>query len=220
MNNYAKIRSAYDAFSNRFRKKCTHLLANHWSMAFKYDAGATVRITLIEPIFLKDWPYKTESRKHVDILINANELVNIDNMSIIESEVHVSYFKLDNGDCNLLESLHYDFKEKVEPAHPIFHVQLSHEAMGSLPQGFRRCRKLRKLEIPRHQHIRIPTAHMSLVSVLVNIVADHLGSDMLKELISETKNIKNLPQADSSQIFDKISADNKNFWSLHWYAEA
>lgn len=220
MDNSTKIRLAYIAFLTRFRKKCTSPLANNPSISFNYNTATTGKMALNEPIYLKNWPYKTASSKEfVDILIDASETVSTDDMSISESWVKVSYFKLINGECDLLESLHYDFKEKGEEAHPIFHVQLCHQALERLPQDFQTCRVLRNEAISRHQHIRIPTAHMSLISVLVSIVADHLGSDMLKELIKETMKIGDLPRVDSSQLFDRISGDNKNFRCFYWYPE-
>ncbi|MBL7197646.1 MAG: hypothetical protein ISS47_06070 [Candidatus Omnitrophica bacterium] len=216
--NVGKISIAYSKFWMRFCAICKkYPRPPNLPLDFKPANGAANEFTMVlkEPIYLRDWPYKApSSRDVVDIVINAKERINIDNMHIVFSNVAVSYYKSKNSQWHLLESLHYDFDIQI-PCHPTFHVQLCDNGVST--PDFVRRRQIERDRIIRYKNIRIPTAHMSLISVLVCIVADHLNSEVLTDLIRETIKINNLPQVDSNRISGILS--NQDFRSLHWYPQ-
>lgn len=215
--NAGKITLAYNSFWMKFKDICKRHTMTQFLFDFKLVDYATseYEMALKEPLYFREWPYKTASTNDVvDILIKATERINIDNMHIVYSNVEVAYYKLKDGQHTLLESFHYDF-DKQEPSHPTFHVQLCCQGISGLPQDFQRLRGNVDNRIIRHENLRIPTAHMSLISVLVSIVADHLSSQELNNLIQEIRGTDNLPQVDPTRISGIVS--NGDFCSLLWY---
>ena len=212
--NASKVLNAYSSFSMKFMNICKGHDISPFIFNLVYHSGDEYKLTLREPLYLREWPYKSgSSNDAVDILVSATERININSMQVVFSNVVVSYYKLEKAQCTLLESFHYDF-DVQQPRHPTFHVQSCDGGISN--QDFQRRRGTVNCRIVRHENLRIPTAHMSFISVLVCIVADHLNSSQLGDLIKEIKNNADLPRVDSKRIPGIVSSGD--FCSYLWYA--
>ncbi len=179
-----------------------------------------VELSLVEPIHLMGWKYKGSSHKikSIDILIDASEHLSLENMVILKSNIHISYFEIDNDNKpSILVSIHYDF-EHGQKGHPIYHAQLCCNPVdGRKSQSFKRYEIPCDFRMQAFEHCRIPTASMGLVSALISIFADHNDPIILNELINASMKVKNLPKVFSNKLIDYINNDKKNFGSIHWY---
>lgn len=182
-----------------------------------------ILISFKEPIHLIDWPQTATSKKKVNILIDGEEKIAVSSKHIIKSTVRVNYFEMISPPAKKrmtpLESIHYDYEEPPMNAHPLFHAQLSNDLIDGFQNKteFLRNYNFDKDALSgRLKGIRIPTAHMSIVSVLVGLVADHYPK-LLPEILDAT-NKASLPKANCQTLFDKINKNDCSFASMLWYS--
>jgi hypothetical protein len=179
----------------------------------------SIEFSLQKPLHLIKWPYKYASTRKtkMDILISSSEFIIPENLTITKSTVQVSYFINENDTVEPIESIHYDF-EIGQIDHPFFHAQMcSNLVDSSTCESFNKYSLKDIKKFKRFKCLRIPSAHMNLISVLTSIVADHLGERILQELIYNIKKVQYLPKVDAQKLFNNINKDKKNFRSLHWY---
>lgn len=223
--NHRRPLSAYTQFWIRFNNACkgNTIFPKNFPLIEDTNQSNNVCAVICSPkaIHLKGWKTSKGRIKKVDILINAQEAIRKSDLQIIKSTVHVSYFEVsDTKVLKLIESIHYDFDDKYEKGHPYCHVQFCPDPVNpSRVESFsgydtRNC----VWNGSRLEGLRIPTAHMNLISVLISLVADHINEPMLQQLIKETKNIPNMPTIDSEGLFSDIHHVGHNFRSCHWYS--
>ena len=107
---------------------------------------------------------------------------------ITYSNVKVYYFEYEERKdpfiLSLIESLHYDYetRENELKNHPVYHCQF-----GSYKKESFFGRNDYVLGNPNkcvhHHQIRIPTANMDMISVLLSITADHLSPQDFKKIL-------------------------------------
>lgn len=239
--------NSYVSFWNKFKIICkaNGLIVAASGMPFKEEpiGENKFNISLPEPIYLQDWPENSASNCKVDIVVSGIEIVDAKTSKIVKSNVSVNYFDASKRASKVLEpkeSIHYDYEMPCEPGHPLFHAQLS----ASLIDSFTRY----TIDPPALKHrlkgIRIPTAHISLISVLIGLIADHSQrkeKTVMKEIPDGKKKKKNVPIkvlyapalediikkirtdsypiADCRDLYTKIGIESSSFRSILWYPE-
>lgn len=216
----------YVSFWIQFQLSCLkHKLAVSKGQSFPFHSKQEddhILITLKEPIHLIEWPQNATSKKKVHILIEGIEKIAMPSKQIIHSTVKVNYFEVIGPPVKMqmtpLESIHYDYEEPPRTAHPLFHAQLSNDLIDGVQK---RAESLRNYNFDksaltgRLRGIRIPTAHMSIVSVLVGLIADHYPKLLPEILIAINK--ASLPKAHCRNLYDKVNKDSCSFASMLWY---
>jgi hypothetical protein len=192
----------------------------------KEESEDIIQMRLTQPIHMKDWPYKACSDKErVDILIEANETFYILTGAIRTSGTFVNYFKTEEKGLIAIpiESIHYDLERFQQEAHPIFHAQLADNIINAESRAksdtFKKFTLKSETIKPRYGNVRIPTAHMDLISVLISLIADHSGASTLKDMIKIIKKETDFPVYDCKHLYTSIKGDALYFRSLHWYQE-
>lgn len=110
-----------------------------------------------------------------------------DNSKLTQSNVRVNYFRTEETSykttLSLIESLHYDYEINSDSLrnHPIFHCQSCNDYIDG--QFFGRQCNFKKIKTIVHQQLRIPTANMDMISVLLSIAADHFTVDEFKKIL-------------------------------------
>lgn len=232
LNNSSNIRKNYSSFWTAFLTQCDKaslpVSPRQIPLNYRRESGH-LHMTLSSPIHLKSWPYKAASRnKKIHILIDASEKILLSKMKIVNSMVHVNYFETVSSNPSAarpIESIHYDFDEPPAKAHPLFHAQI---CRNIIPQDIRNASETFKIynlscDIieRRYQHLKIPTAHMNLLSVLISLFADHAPQDQkpndyLKNIITYTQDLDKIPKAPFSSLLSNIKKHN-SFKGIHWY---
>ncbi len=111
-----------------------------------------------------------------------------DNSKLTQSNVKINYFRFEETSKKtkliLIESLHYDYENNSVSLfnHPIFHCQSCNDYINE-PFFDREC----EVEVKRtfiNQHLRIPTANMDMISVLLSIAADHFTTKEFRKVLN------------------------------------
>jgi len=186
---------------------------------------------VVEVVYcLSDWLYKgpaenpksSPKTKRIDILVQSTEkYVRDTDFQLTNSCVRVAYCNhgQKHDEVQTVLALHFDFDSKVDSAHPIFHVQ--HGPYDFPPLildsiGFRK--KIIPSSVATMPSIRIPTAHMGLVSVLLLLAADHLALkpfNVFKGFVEKNDLSKwSVACSEVRALTEKVGI---NFQSHHWY---
>lgn len=142
----------------------------------------------------------------------------------------VGYFReVEEKRLKHVYGIHYDYDDKL-PAHPVYHCQLSsmadyvehintayHREFGAVPNGD-------NYVIGLLRNVRVPTAHMDPFSVFLQILGDHLVSEVNDdERVAFTRaqdalsTIRSTPTA-----AERLNAviEQQCFRANHWYRDA
>ena len=172
-------------------------------------------------LYLKGWHCRSLARaRRLDIVIKAEETLTRSSWLLTKSTVRLNYIVVSNSTARLVQSLHYDFVDKEQEDHPFFHVQLTDER---IPEDDLRNTGF-ELNLPAQPNecgvtTRIPTADMTLASVLYCVVADHLGGSHFKEFDGKARSIQGrLPHPDFAKLRESLQKSSKHFKSSHWFA--
>jgi len=189
----------------------------------------TVLVSLKQVLHLKNWPYKaaSSSGESLHIMVDGKETVDIRASAVVNSWVQVNYYVEKPSTPHRLlpiESIHYDYKEAPEHAHPLFHAQFCNDLLApgreNVMETLRDYRFLNDRFGDRFGHLKIPTAHMNLVSVLLSLCADHMPTSSSKQLLGdlfrEVKQISKMPTVSADYLTAGLSKGN-SYCSLHWY---
>jgi hypothetical protein len=177
-------------------------------------------------IHCKNWKWKssTDARhktKVVNILVDVREKIRRRNPVLLSSVVHVNYLDVTDTKARLLQAFHYDY-DPCQRHHAVFHAQVSDEMITLSPS------QVDALKIdfalpdhaaqPRHRSARIPTCDMTFSSVLVSLVADHVGGiffSKFREIATEHQQKMPLPLI--QKLCKSLQAGTKDIRSSHWY---
>jgi len=172
--------------------------------------------------FAEDWGLPLGE---LEILISPLEQIRIDDpWNIKRSQIEIAYlfFNLDTGKTELLLALHFDFgvkKDIDEPhdAHPLFHVSLTHKLfqLGAALQQ-------RNVEVKRMEGVpgvRLPTAHMTLPSVLLNVAADHFQPQEFTKFLRHMRAAGEYPTMVNSFFKKRMEKHKTRMRSCAWYAD-
>ncbi len=174
-------------------------------------------------VVLERWPARPGSQKeYVDIIVRAREVLSGDASELVRSTVDVSYFSHGRSVDAHLHTLRFDFAPS-SARHPVFHAQLDPAPLILPPDVASdiNCR-LQFDTAPARccKEARIPTCEMTLGSVLVCVVADHVDADLFAEFFGSVLPILQqmpLPSYEPA-MFRSISGDCSRLGSFHWFA--
>lgn len=221
------VTGAYEAFVEAFRligenaDGPVQIPSKGVPACFRPLGGGQAEFKL--PLWLKGWPHKKlggEGRLHV--VIQAMEVLQAPDWDLVKSTVYADYYVVSDSAAKLAQCLHYDFVAGGQPGHPLFHVQLSNEPISS---GDSEDVGLDLNVEPPAPSLcgvttRIPTADMTLVSVLYCLVADHLGAGALTEFRDKVLAIQDrLPRLSYTTLKKNIE-QSSHFKSSHWFVQA
>jgi len=144
-------------------------------------------------IHLPKWPEQAKidgtqrHRREIDILVHARERFSVAKPHVIEeSKVTVSYFRTVSNPptATHLSTVRYDYDLPLRPSHPLFHFHCCRE---TVPQPNAAILESWRFEITQNANegqypFRVPTPHMSLCSVLLGLVAEHLDPEKFRAL--------------------------------------
>lgn len=147
--------------------------------------------------------HSTNKSNRIDIIIWGRETVEPSHLPfplIASSNIKVAYVNVNSttNKAEILQYIRYDFDQKHDQtAHPLFHAHICKPFDAIMQARIQKDYKEYEVngcnEDKLDDTIRIPTAHMSFVSVLTSIVADHFGEDKLIDFIKFVKE-KPLPK--------------------------
>lgn len=180
-------------------------------------AKSQVVVSLSEPLYFKDWPYRCgcARKETIDILADVIETIDLEEGKCVRSTLRINYF-LPDGDVRIAcEAIHYDFNLMIQSQHPVCHAQNSNSIV-ELPESFPEKVNSEPLA-RRHQAIRIPTAFVNVGGLFAKITADHLPSQVISDFWKTCKvYIDEIPTHAPNEVFTEIFA-GKTLRSYGWY---
>ena len=161
----------------------------------------------------------------LEILIYPREQIRInDPWNIKRSQVELAYIAhdMETNVSSLLLALHYDFsvQDKTgdpDEVHPIFHAQLTHSPIQLDP-----TLKAKNVDVSRMKGIpavRLPTAHMSLPSVLLGVAADRFRPEEFKKLLHWMRGCGAYPAMVNPLFESRMTSQRNRMRSCAWYAD-
>lgn len=225
---YQQLLDAFVVCGNRsgFKAKPDRVVLNpeniqgesYWNLSLKNKA--LVLTTDVAPGGSKKLSKKLGFAKgEFKILINPREVIKKDEpWNIRESAIGLAYVarNLAKAGSDLLLGVHYDFSAPADgephPAHPLFHAQLASRfpAMGDMLDGINADRMK---DLPE---FRLPTAHMSLPSVLLLVAADNFEEEHFKEFLGELRRTSPFPIMNNSKFTARLGQCGMR--SCAWYS--
>jgi hypothetical protein len=173
-------------------------------------------------LLLRDWRWRpTTAKERVEILVHAQEEISDDAVQLNRSTVRVTYYLVNANNLAPLHTVHFDYG-RMEPCHPAFHVQVAADPVV-LPDTDRTELEC-DFAFPQQtgscfQGARIPTADMTLSSVLLCLAADHIGGAFFSEFRAKLREIQQrMPQPVFAELRASIAAEPNNLRSFHWFA--
>jgi len=136
-------------------------------------------------LYLKDWKWRPgKTTERVSIVLRAQEEMTKNGSELVRSTVGVSYYSVAEGSATLLHTMHFDFGPP-SMCHPTFHAQLSNQPVLPPVEESRELNcelQLANNNVRCFGNARIPTCDMTLSSVLLCLVADHIGDEFFRDL--------------------------------------
>lgn len=172
-------------YNNCLAKTCQFLSNQGFAVTYRNaefrKVGQDLVVTLAEPLYFREWPYRSGAKptEKLDILAEIMETIRLSDGHCVRSTLRLNYFQIDGQTRNACEAIHYDFNAIVQERHPVCHAQNSNSIIGT-PEAFPADVQTGLLE-HRHQAIRIPTAFVNLAGLFAKLTADHLPADKVSE---------------------------------------
>ena len=164
-----------------------------------------IALQLQEPIFLSNWPItKKVPHPTVDISVHAAFWYKTNDLLHTRSSVYLTYYKRDTVKmvAEPFANLRFDYHPDTDDgAHPLLHAHVFSNDIPELMPLFPKGYKIEWDTIKRYMgSLRVPVPNMTLPSVLLCLVACHLGAGKAKELLSKTEDQRQeFPHLDLSQ---------------------
>ncbi|SDG77179.1 hypothetical protein [Janthinobacterium sp. YR213] len=176
-----QLRKEYNLFIDQFMQWAraagaeVHVPENA-SVQIAEMANGQIAVTSL--FHLANWPFKGASRKinGLTVLVRTREIYDSDNV-LVKSNVNTLYFKPTKKGAPMVPevAIHYDYKQQMDIAHPVFHAQLGAK---DIPEADLKAVAFnREIDLSTYQpisSIRIPTVHVGLPAALLAVCADHL----------------------------------------------
>ena len=159
----------------------------------------------------------------LEIFVSPKELYCVDKgvNKIIKTTTEVGYVHTDavSSKARLLLGLHYDYDVKLngepEPGHPTYHVQITNKLITLT--GFFAGLDIDVASCSNVPFLRVPTAHMSLTSILLGIAADCFKSEDFKAFIDSVRKKPALSLFPPDNLFQRIQKNANSLASCSWY---
>lgn len=218
----SKVQQDYDnclaETTNFLNKKGFEVTKNNRIRPVMQNQQLVVR--LAEPLYFRNWPYRSGSRPNekIDILAEITETIGLDDGKCLRSTLRLNYFRQVGERRVACEAIHYDFDSTVQSRHPVCHAQISNSIMEQLPESFPERDSIdEKLLKQRHQAIRIPTAFVNFAGLFAKLTADHLPEETVSDFWDTCKTcIDKIPTHAENEVFSEIFAVG-SLRSYTWY---
>ncbi len=159
----------------------------------------------------------------LEILVHPREQIRATSpWDIKRSTVELAYVVYDmaTDKSDLLLALHFDYgvgdTGEPEEKHPIFHAQLTHKPVRL--EGILQAKNVNVSRMKGVPDVRLPTAHMTLPSVLLSVAADQFRPEDFNKLLSWMRSYGAYPHM-VNELFDARMAKEKNrMRACAWYA--
>ena len=141
-------------------------------------------VSLSEALHFREWPYRSGSRKRIDILATVQETVSLEHRLCTRATARVNYFRLDGRRAIATEMLHYDFVAPPARKHPVCHAQSTGALLDASewPDSFSHSRTVDDSGVgERGQNVRIPSAFVNLPGLIMILASDHMEEDDWEE---------------------------------------
>lgn len=170
-------------------------------------------------LHLKNWRIRKQA---VSVLVQVQETIRRGRPPVlVKSTVRVCYFDVGQEQSSLMHSVRFDFDEG-RPCHPIFHAQLSSEAVTPPQQDAEALDFELPADIPKatcFKDARIPTSDMTFPSVLLCIAADHMSPEFFSEFMESVRKIHaRMPLPAFERLQFSIAAEPSHLRSFHWFS--
>ena len=198
------------------------------------DDGVHVR--LAEPIRCFNWPFKPVGKKNKNCHIFVQgEFTCEDSLGIDGGHIElnsyvtmIAYYKPIKKsrpkEVVGLDGYHFDMDEKLQIAHPVFHMQ---RKSNLLDEQIAQFKYTVDDDYPRSdtlRQVRVPTPQFDVMSALLMIIADHLvtaedtcESDFLR-LVDQVHERNKLKAAPSKQAYLCKCEERSGILPGYWYA--
>ena len=161
----------------------------------------------------------------LEILIHPREQIRIDDpWNIKRSQVEVAYlyYDLTTDKTSLLLAVHFDFSvdeatQEPPKAHPLFHATLTHNPMQL--KGLLQQRKVDVARMKGVPEVRLPTAHMTLPSVLMSVAADNFPSVQFDAFLRGVRENRLYPTMVNELFKKRMDRQKNRMRSCAWYAD-
>jgi|GEM_PF-3514737 len=123
---------------------------------------------------------RKESNHHIDVLIHG--LITLSNDGFSKYITRVSYskskYQTSPNKQDLVAGMHYDYTEKTEIWHPVFHVQndisvLREEQVELFDIEIDNDTEISSIKNNQLKDIRVPTTQMDIYSTIIMVLADN-----------------------------------------------
>jgi hypothetical protein len=222
-----QVRSAYDDFLNYFQGA----VEENNGIVFFPDAplpscftdSGRASVEFSRCLYAKNLRCKyLGGSKRLDVVIfGREELEKGDPWRVKKSTVYLNYFIVSDDKAQLAQALHFDFDEKMQPNHALFHLQLTNDL---IPEDDRRSAHFDLELLPPGEAndcrvtTRIPTPDMTLTSVLYCLAADHLPPDIFRQFAERVEPIQDrLPPLRYDALKSSVEKSPLHFKSFHWF---
>jgi len=190
------------------------------------DLGnGVIEFQLLEPIFLSNWPvYKGVPNQSVDISVHATFYYKKKDLLHTRSNVYLTYFLLNRQEmiAEPFANLRFDYHPDADDdAHPLLHAHIfSNDTPPVLPPSLKDY-NIKWDTIRTHfGGLRVPIPNMTLPSVLLCLVACHLGADKARDLLNKSRdNRKQFPHLNLSHGQIKLLTDH-SIAGCQWFERA
>jgi hypothetical protein len=161
----------------------------------------------------------------LEILIYPRERIRSDDpWNIRRSQIEIAYlyYNLDDDKTVLLLSMHFDHSVKKsvdepEEAHPLFHVSLTDSPM-KLEETLQK-KNVHRERMQGMPIVRVPTAHMTLPSVLLGVAADHFQSAQFTKFLRYMRAETSYPTMANDFFKARMEKEKNRMRSCAWYAD-
>lgn len=220
------ITQSYESLLTAFSNACEG--ANKGSVSTpKSPLACFVRTTKDGPVkfsfkfHCKGWHERSSSSKLISIVIEALEIIEPDGRELSSSTVRLNYLHHDSNELRLAQSVHYDFTPPLSD-HAHFHAQISNDLIEFQNGEADDLGIDAPIATPVQTQIRttrIPTCDMTLSSVLLCLVADHVGGPQFQEFYAKVKELQSsLPQPKIEALKNSLGQGCRDVRSTHWFA--
>lgn len=199
---------------------------------FKLDTNSVEPKFNIGPIVLNVPERAMDQRSSLYVVVQGwitfgPPLQNRERRTTLHFGTQVGYFRQKNESILQVYGVHYDMDETL-PGHPIFHAQMSTQAkLAPVVEQFTKLKFESEPDWSRGllRNVRTPTAQMDAFSVITQIGADHLISNLSgPEVRSAFKKLRTscdffLGAGAHISYLNTLPATHC-YRSTHWYARA
>jgi hypothetical protein len=184
---------------------------------FKKEANGSISFDCV--LLLRNWHARKE-RIHIVVHVQESITGKKSDYILTRSTVRVSYYSIRGTKATPLHTVHFDYGPE-QACHPIFHAQISPDCVQIPAEDL--IDLGHELEAQGAANIfknaRIPTSDMTLSSVLLCLVADHIDHAFFSDFRGRVRELQDrLPRPSFEKTRASLLAQSNHFRSVHWFA--